>query len=462
MKSNFKDQFNHFIEHYLVICLWLTLVILTYVGAGNVILVSLLGLMLCAIGFVQPNATVDYWLFVPLVLYNLLSLLSSYVTYGNIIDGYVAVQMVYVVIYLLLVSLSSKERFLLQQLAVLWASVVAVAGIGQFVYDAIVWEQAKRLGGFLSNPNALGIFLVISWLALLSCVERESDQQNVSRLSGILGYLEPLLLVALALTLSMGSFIAMAAGILVLIAAQKRQSSLTKAWQYGSELLAKASLGIGTGVLIYLAAARSHISWSCLPLLLYVLYLVISWKKFGRFLRVFPRCAAMISAIGVLVAGVTVMIRPNAITTFAERLEMMRNGWDYLIAHPFWGVGPYRWRILNLYDSDKYFNTWHIHNTLLHIAVELGGIAALLLIIMLVRCWRTRKKAVQKAQIASFFAHNLLDVSFFYLGITTMCLITIGESFCQQTLPKGIMQLLLALMLMMFGCNLYCCLMLTG
>ena len=71
MKSNFKDQFNHFIEHYLVICLWLTLVILTYVGAGNIILVSLLGLMLCAIGFVQPNATVDYWLFVPLVLCSL-------------------------------------------------------------------------------------------------------------------------------------------------------------------------------------------------------------------------------------------------------------------------------------------------------------------------------------------------------------------------------------------------------
>ena len=99
--------------------------------------------------------------------------------------------------------------------------------------------------------------------------------------------------------------------------------------------------------------------------------LAMCWSTFDRFLRACPRVAASISATGFLVAAAAVTVRPSSLATFAERLEMMRNGMGYLAENPLLGVGPYQWRLLNLADGDKYFNTWHIHNVLIHVGVEM-------------------------------------------------------------------------------------------
>ena len=60
--------------------------------------------------------------------------------------------------------------------------------------------------------------------------------------------------------------------------------------------------------------------------------------------------------------------------------QMMRNGLGDIGVNPLLGVGPYQWRMLNLQDSDTYFNTWHIHNILIHVAVEMGLVAAAFLL----------------------------------------------------------------------------------
>ncbi|MEY8338268.1 O-antigen ligase family protein [Lachnospiraceae bacterium 62-35] len=413
------------IDHYLIVCIFLSLFILTLVGVGDVLTVSMLGLLLCAAGFVQQSAQVDLWIFVPLVVYNLASMASSYAIYGNITDGYASIQSVFPVLYLLRACLDRKEQFLTKQLAIIWVGIGAAAGIGQFVFHAAAQGSAGRMGGLLGNPNAMGIFLAAGWFALMNCIG-ELEEKGGFRFA-FLSYIEPLLLAALAMTLSMGSFVAMASGILVVLILKKRQDSYQETFQYACRILAKASLGMGTGMLMYLAAARTNMPWSCLLLLPYLLMAVICWKKFGLFLAEYPHMAAVISALGVLVAALAVAVRPSSIATSAERLEMMRNGLHYLTQNPLLGVGPYQWRLLNLYDSDKYFNTWHIHNVLLHVGVEFGWIAMGMLALIVVRFYRKKAKIWEKGGFTAFCIHNLMDTSFFYMGITSLVLLTAGD-----------------------------------
>lgn len=328
--------------HFIVICLFLALFILTWIGVGNIVIVSMLGFLLCIVGLAQGQAQVDLWVLVPLMLYNLLSMASSYAEYGNVTDGYASTQMIYPAIYLVLSYADEGQRRMLHRLCALWAAVTAAAGLGEFIYEAAIRGGAWRLGGLPGNPNAMGIFLVTGWFVLSGC--REDQEQD--RLSGFLACTEPFLLAVLALTLSMGSFLAMAAG---------------------------------TAVLIY-----------------------------------------------------------------------------DLTANPLLGVGPYRWRFLDMYDGGTYYNTWHIHNVLLHVGVELGLAAMIMLAAVAVRFLCKKKDPAVKAGFAAFFLHNMMDTGFFYLGITAMVLLAVGNPRSGgKTVRAGIMRVLFGGLAVFFTYNLY-------
>lgn len=412
--------FNCLTDHFVVVCLILALPILTLTGVGDAAVTSLLGLLLCAVGFVQHSARVDLWVFVPLVAYNLVNMASAWAVYGNPYYGYAPTQLIFPAMYLLAACLTDGELRMLKRLCVLWAAAAAVYGIGQFTFFAVE-QSAKRLSGVFSNPNAMGIFLVLGWFFLLAYRETE----DAGLFSSLLAWLEPVLLFALALTLSMGSFAAMAAGILVLLLEKKRQSSWRASFLYILRLLAKASLGVGTGILMYLAASRTGAPWMCLALLAYLLAEAACWPKLEAFLESRAPMAAAMSAAGLLVAAAAVFIRPSAIATFAERLDMMHSGLHYLTVNPLLGVGPYQWRMLDMMDGGRYFNTWHIHNVPLHVGVESGLIALALLLLFTVRAFR--KKTGSKGGLTAFCVHNMMDTSFFYLGITGLVLLAAGD-----------------------------------
>lgn len=432
---------NWMMGHFVVVCLIFALPILTLLGVGDTLTVSMLGLLLCAVGFMQRSAKVDLWIFVPLVVYNLINMASAYAVYGTIFYGYAPTQLIFPVIYLLMACLDKKELCTLKQLCVLWAGAAAAFGIAQFSYFAVA-QSAKRLSGLLSNPNAMGIFLVAGWFALLA-ITQKPDANERSRPS-LLPHLEPLLLAALALTLSMGSFAAMAAGILVLAFEKKLQTSWRETFSYVCQLLARASLGIGSGILMYLAASRTDVPWICLIIVGYLLALMAYWKQFERFLTAYPWISAAIAAMGALVAAAAVAVRPSAYATFAERLAMMRNGLRYLLANPLLGVGPYQWRWLNMQDSDPYFNTWHIHNVLIHVGVECGLIAMAMLILTAFRAFR--KKTGPKGELAAFCFHNMMDTSYFYMGIMGLTMLTVGDPQCGGKKAGG------GLLKLLFGC----------
>lgn len=78
-------------------------------------------------------------------------------------------------------------------------------------------------------------------------------------------------------------------------------------------------------------------------------------------------------------------------------------------------------------DGGTYFATWHIHNVLIHTAVEFGLAAAAMLIWLVVRFYRKKADACTKASFTAYCVHNLMDTSFFYAGITSFALILAGN-----------------------------------
>lgn len=406
------------VDRYVLICLFLTQFILTMTGVGNILVCAMLGLLLCGAGLVQDSARVDLWVLLPLTGYNLFSLASSLRTNGNITEGYASMQMLLPVIYLLTACLTCEERRALRRLCAAWAGVMALWGIVQFL-QRVLTRGAQRLSGFLGGPNAMGIFLVISWFLLVRCVpEAEGRQKDLLR------RLEPVILAALAMTLSMGSFLALAAGMLVLLLSGRKETP--NILHAAGKLLAKASLSMGTGILVYLAASRTGRPWMALFPAGYVLVLAALWPRFEEFLE-HPRRAAVIAGMGVLVALAAVVVRPSAAATFLERLEMMRNALGYLGRDPLFGVGPYQWRLLNLYDGDKYFNTYHIHNAFLHVGVELGLPAMAMLILTAVRGFQKRGSAARLGGCTAFLVHCLMDTGFFFIGLSSMALTVFAE-----------------------------------
>lgn len=454
MPGSIERGFDDLIDHYVVICLFLGLFILTWVGVGDVPIVSMLGLILCAAGLAQQSAQADLWILVPLILYNLISMISSWAVYGNITDGYGALQSILPVIYLLMACLGKRDLVLLKRLCTVWTGVVAGAGIVQFVFRGITKGSAVRLGGLLGNPNAMGIFLAAGWFALLQ--EKERNEKENPRLQVCLTRMEPVVLIALALTLSMGSFAAMGAGILVILMEKKRRMSWRELFFCACRILSKVSLGMGIGVLIYLSAARTGVPWCALFLFLYALAVVACWKKYEPFLEEYPKMAVVIAFFGLAVAAAVVVVRPSSVATFAERLEMMRNGLGYLTRNPLLGVGPYQWRMLNMYDGDKYFNTWHIHNTLIHVGVEFGWGAMAMLALSVFRFYKKGAQIPVKAGFTAFCLHNMIDTSFFYLGITSLVLMIVGEpQNGGKRMGSTAVKAFFGIFAVMFACNLF-------
>lgn len=417
-----RQRLSNLSDHYLVVCILLALVLLARVGVGDGLTVSALGLLLCAAGLSQGEARADLWTLAPMTLYVLAAMLSSLAAYGSLFAGFGGVQLVVPALYLLTACLKEEDRLLLRRLCAVLAAGVAVLGLGWFVFCGVAYGRAGRLGGLLGNPNAMGMFLTLGWF-----VQLDLQEDAPSPWAGALSRLEPVILTALALTLSMGSFVAMGVGLLVLFWQWKQRVSPRAAFAALCRTLAGIVLGMGTGLLLYLTVTHTSVPWTSLLVLGYAGLLTAWWGQVRSFLRDLPRMALLITALGLLVAGGAVAVRPSAWSTFPERLEMMASGAQYLTAHPLLGVGPYQWRGLDLADGGKYFNTWHIHNVPLHVAVELGWPAACLLGVAALRFCRKGHSPAQNGEAAAFFAHNLIDTSFFYLGVLAFGVVTAGR-----------------------------------
>ncbi|MCI8430777.1 MAG: hypothetical protein HFI16_11095 [Lachnospiraceae bacterium] len=83
-----KQRLESLIDDYAALCLALALVILSLIGVGDVRMTGMTGILLCGAGMSRDSAQVDLRILIPLIIYDLAAMASSYVTYGNIVDGY--------------------------------------------------------------------------------------------------------------------------------------------------------------------------------------------------------------------------------------------------------------------------------------------------------------------------------------------------------------------------------------
>ncbi len=413
---------------FIAVILFLAFFILTFVGAGNFIVVSFVGLFLCIIGILQTSVKVDLWILLPLTFYNLISLLSGHRIYGNTLEGLASTQSVFPVIYLLTAYLDGRERFLLKRLCAIWIGAMAVIGIGQFTAAAFS-GTASRLSGLMGNPNAMGAILVLGWFALQSCLlELQGDQSFLKKL---LWGLEFITLTALTLTLSMGAFGSFAVGVIAIHIYGKESFSALLC------RTAEIIFAVGCGILLYVAGDFTDWPWLCPVLCIYIL--ICAWYRdaFRQYLANRRWVRTLIFLTGISGAGILVFLRPNAAATFTERLAMIKNGLGYLGAKPWLGVGPYQWRGLNLQDADLYFNTWHIHNAFVHVGVELGLVAMTMLIATAVRHICKREDKAQRGAFFAALTHSLMDTSFFYVATVPFLIMFSTKDIRKTSLLSG-------------------------
>ena len=409
-----------------VLCLLFLLIILTLGESISPMVTGAAGILCCAAGVVRSGMRADLRIAVPLLCYIVFSIISSYVTTGDPFRGYVFVQMVVPVIFLLMATLTDEERFTLRMLCMTWAVIIAVIGIVQFI-SAGFTGTGERLAGVFDNANVMGIFLVMSWFALVGCDENNGAKRSVRKLPGLelLRHVEPVILMALALTLSMGSFGAMAVGIIVLIICRKRQVRDTDVAALVLSTLSRASVEIGTGVMLYVAVRLNSV-WLCGAVLIYEMLLVLKWRRWAMPAFSYRITAAVFSGAGLLTALAAVFFRPSSVATFTERLEMIRNGAMYISGSPLTGCGPLRWHIMNAVDGDKYFNTTYIHDMFVHIGAELGLPAMVMLAIIVIASLVKKRPPWSRAGLAALTTHYLLDIGFSYMGVAAAAMMLLG------------------------------------
>ena len=402
-------------NRYVVVVLFLAFFIFTFLGAGNFIIVSGTGLLLCMVGLMRGPVRTDPWILVPLILYVAIGYISGLRTYGNTLDGYASTQSVFPVIYLLMSYLNDRERTWLKSLCSLWVGGMAPIGILEFTMAAFHGGMG-RLSGIMGNPNAMGAMLVLGWFAVSSALNDVAGDKQSLRLC--LHGAKYMMLVALALTMSIGAIGSLGVGLIAMIIYWKR--GLDGFFSQAADII----FAMGCGVLLYAAANFTYWPWLSVAICIFILFSssqIAGLEAYFRKYRVLTRLVFFAGLFGLILV---LLLRPNALATFEERIAMMRNGLGYITDSPLLGIGPYQWRRLNLYDGDTYFNTWHIHNIFLHVGVELGLVALGMLLITLVRHALKQEDGSQRGEFAAAITHNLMDTSFFYMATVPFLIMT--------------------------------------
>ena len=376
----------------LVVILFASFIILSVMGGGTIAFLSLIGIAICITCLFRREVRIDWWIFIPLAVYLIMNLISSWTTHENIMRGYGCLHLIFLTLYAASCSLKTNEANLLRCLCVLWAGIAAVVSVVAFTYQAF-FVSPTRLEFVIGSPNGLGIFLVLSWFALQSC--RMTEERG--KIFTIVERFEPFILVALAMTLSMGSVAALVVGLIVLFVSQGRSTSWKQSAHFMVALVGKVVLCLAIGFLMYMAAERADAPILCVAILAYLVFMVILWKRFGEFLERSFKVALTISILGLLCIPFALFMRPSVLFTFSERLAMMAN-------------------------------TNHIHNVFIHVGVEFGLIAMISLIVIAVRVFIKRYREAQHGEDAAFLFHLLTDTGFYYVGIVSTFILTAGGS----------------------------------
>ena len=424
-------------KHTSAVLLFFTFVLLSFTGTGIPFIVSAAGILLSITGFTAEKLKTDMWITGFMLGGLVLCGISSLRTGGNLREGYTELFAIYPVLYVLFTSLDREEGKLLRRLCILWSELVAAEGILAFILESFR-GTAARSEGIIGNANEMGIFLVLAWFAVMC--RRKEEQEESSLTDKITRAMEPLIPSALALTLSMGSFLSLCFG-MIIYGWQLWKDEGKSLRSAAGELIAltgEMSLYIGTGMLMNLSERKMDVPAAVLLPAAYIVVLCLYGKVLSGFFRRHSSAGAVFTCAGAAGGIAAVLLRPGAGYNFMVRLDMMKNGLGYLMEHPLLGVGANQWRMLNLEEGTEYFRTWHIHNSFLHLAVELGIGGGILLAAIFIRALAKKENRKARPAVGAFILHNLIDTSFFYFADTTLLMFSNrAESGREKTLSQA-------------------------
>lgn len=142
-----KQAAGKLLDNYVLTSVFVVLAVLCLTGVGVPFLSCLLGLALCVIGCAQRTYRADVCIAVPLMIFNLCSIVSTYVSQGNVLAGYAPIQMIIPVVYLVVSALPGESVRWLRRLCVSWFGLAAGIGILQALCQP--QEGIHRLSGIL-------------------------------------------------------------------------------------------------------------------------------------------------------------------------------------------------------------------------------------------------------------------------------------------------------------------------
>lgn len=110
MFSAVSRGLDRLLDHSTAAYILLALFVLSLVGAGNLVIASLVGLLLCLAGLTQGGARIDPWALAALLLYDLACLASAYACFGQFVSGYGVTHGLFPVLFLLTACLDQAEQ----------------------------------------------------------------------------------------------------------------------------------------------------------------------------------------------------------------------------------------------------------------------------------------------------------------------------------------------------------------
>lgn len=402
-------------DNYLALCVALALVALSFLGIAGGAFTSMVGAILCLAIFSKRTMNLDLWIFIPLVIYTVLSGYANYRTLGTLTEGYFGAQAVYLALYLAIASMEKSEASIARKLCVAWAALVAAVGILMFVGSQFLGGLVLRLSWPMGNADSLGIFMVIAWFAM----PMFEDDGGFSRW---LRRMEPLLLIALALTLTMTSFGALAIGAIAMLLYGKRSRSWGELGTYAAVTIARLVIGVGAGIALYGISLQDPGSWLVGLAFLCIVALVVFWERVTQLLEQYLWVAGIFVLLAVVLAIGMFLIRANAFDRLIERMAMIQSGAVLFAEDPLFGAGAYGWfeykSEIGLFPTARL-----IHSTLMSTAAELGIFAVLALLVVAVRFFIKRRKPAQRGAFIAFLVQNLVDLGFFFTAVTGMLMV---------------------------------------
>lgn len=413
-------------EQRYTILLLLSSLILTTIGdfnSGLIVGVLALALSTNLLDSKSIELMVDLHILIPLGILYIVGMISLLYNVNEVIFGFTTDWLLLPVVYILVCSLGSNDMKRIKFFAILWVELITLFGLVQYVLAYLVNHEGGRFGGVFGNANAMGILLVFEWFLLKS-----KDLED-------LGYkfhiAEPLILVCLAMTLSMGSFVSF--GVALLIFCKKSNKDIRSVLLYFCNTVCKLLSPLLVGLLFYTSTRPNMSDWAIILPLVAFIGLLLIWNQINNIIYVTSlKYAPLVLLVGVCATALFIWFRPSATATFTERIDMMASGFKYLFKNPLLGIGQFNWRSLDLSDGGTYYNTWYIHNVFLHLAVESGLLCLLSLVWVIVRFfkvqWNNYKGVAEMCAVCTLVIHSFVDVALFRICIPCLILITCSNA----------------------------------